>query len=48
MFYYSGSKYKAPLTPFIAAGDKGVITMDVDILKSRLQHLWKDGIVDVS
>ena len=46
----AGAEYKAPVTPFLCAGDRARLEMDLDLLKSSLDVLgtWDDKIVDVS
>ena len=42
----TGAEYKAPVTPFLCAGDRARLEMDLDLLKSSLS--MDDDIVDVS
>ena len=46
----TGAEYKAPVTPFLCAGDRARLEMDLDLLKSSLDKLgtWDDNVVDVS
>ena len=46
---YSGSEYKPPTTPFICAGDRVQLVMDIELLKSELDKIgtWKETIVQV-
>ena len=45
----AGAEYKAPVTPFLCAGDRARLEMDLDLLKSSLDVLgtWNDNIVEV-
>ena len=46
----TGAEYKAPVTPFLCAGDRARLEMDLDLLKSSLDanDCWDENIVDVS
>lgn len=47
--FNTGAEYKAPQTAFLCAGEKALIEMDLDLLKSSLDEIkaWDDNIVDV-
>ena len=44
-----GAEFKPPSTPFISAGDRVLLEMEFDMLKSSLDEIgcWDDDIVDV-
>ena len=46
---YVGAEFKPPSTPFISAGDRVLLEMDFDMLKSSLDEIgsWDNDIVDV-
>ena len=46
---YSGSEYKPPTTPFICAGDRVQLVMDIELLKSCQDKIdaWDDGLIMV-
>ena len=46
---YSGSEYKPPITPFICAGDRVQLVMDIELLKSRQTDIgaWDPSITEV-
>ena len=43
---HEGSEYEAPSTPFICAGDRAKLEMDLDLLRSALIKIraWDDEI----
>lgn len=48
--FSTGSEYIAPTTHFMCAGDRAMLEMDLDLLKSSQDEIggWDDNIVDVS
>ena len=46
---YAGAEYKAPETPFFSAGERALLEMDLDLLKSGMDAVdaWDNRIAEV-